>query len=138
VNLKKSAFFVVLLAVVCIDQQVFAQKTIPANAAPVFVPLPDDIHCSLHNLMSDYSFGENRLQGKTLVSVKKVTCQITGNSPGQEKEIPLASTEITLGMLPTKDFGALKLSTENRMDSGVTTSIRRDKLQSFRAFLEKQ
>jgi len=136
-NLKRSVLFVILLAVVCIGQQVVAQKTIPVNAAPVFVPLPDDIHCFMHDLMSKYSFNTNHESVKTLVSVGKVTCQITGSNSEQEKEIPLATTEITHGMLPTKDFGALMLSTENRPGAGVTTSIRRDKLQSFRAFLQK-
>jgi hypothetical protein len=82
------------------------------------------------------SFGKNGVMVTNVNSVEQVTCQITGNSPGTEKEIPLASTKVVNGMLPTKSFGDLRLKTES-ISSGVTIAIRRDKLQSFRAFLQK-
>jgi hypothetical protein len=135
-NLKASALFLVLLAVVCIGQQVAAQKAASANAAPAFVPMPDDIHCSFHNLNFVMSFGKNGTMVTNVNSVEQVTCQITGNSPGTEKEVPLTSTKVVNGMLPTKSFGDMKLKTES-ISSGVTVSIRHDKLQSFRAFLQK-
>jgi hypothetical protein len=135
-SLKRSTLFFALLAVVCMSQQVFAQKTTPTSAAPVFVQMPDDIHCLLHNLNFVMSFGKNGVMVTNVNSVEQVTCQITGNSPGTEKEIPLASTKVVNGMLPTKSFGDLRLKTES-ISSGVTIAIRRDKLQSFRAFLQK-
>ncbi len=136
VSLKRSALFFVPLAVVFISQQAFAQKTTPANAAPVYIQMPDDIHCFLHNLNFVMSFGKNGVLATNVNSVEQVTCQITGNSPGTEKEIPLTSTKVVNGMLPTKSFGNLKLKTES-INTGVTIAVRRDKLQSFRAFLQK-
>jgi hypothetical protein len=82
------------------------------------------------------SFGKNGVMVTNVNSVEQVTCQIAGNSPGTEKEIPLAATKVVNGMLPTKSFGNLKLKTES-INTGVTIAVRRDKLQSLRDFLQK-
>jgi hypothetical protein len=177
-NLKRSAFFVILLAVVCIGLQSCAKKTTPANAvpeakkttpanaapevknttsanaAPVFVPMPDDIKCKMFGVnYSTVITADGSKASTTFSLVKKVTCHKTAESNftkvsrnvyirhlvTQEKEIPLASTKVTDGMLPTIDFGELELTckTENQPDLGVRIAIRRDKLQSFRDYLQK-
>ncbi len=145
-SLKRGALFVVVLAVVCISPKVFAHKTTPANAAPVFVPIPADIHCYI------VSGGERFEAGSTptpsganedsvvLLRVQELGCHIAGKSNSGDKKIPLASTKVTDGVLETKDFGELKLGdTPDGVIPGnfVRIAIRCDKLQSFRDFLEK-
>ena len=145
-SLKRSAIFVVLLAVVCISQQVSAQKTTSANAAPVFVPMPADIQCYIVSGGTRFETGNTRTppgendDSVVLLAVQEVACHIVGKSSSGEKKIPLASTEVTDGMLRTRDFGDLKLGdTPEGVASGssVSIAIRRDKLQSFRDFLQK-
>jgi hypothetical protein len=135
-SLKLSAFLVVMLAIICLGQQSLAQKTTPVSTHPVFVPMPDDIQCWMEGVQSQFSFGANGETEGTVVSVREVICQIAGQSP-PGKEIPLASTEVTHGMLSTKDFGGWKLTRGKDPSSGIKIAIRRDKLQSFRAFLQK-
>ncbi len=137
-SVKMSALFGILLVGILIGQPAFAQKTTPANTAPVFIPMPKDIQCDVQGMSFRSVVGENGQMVNTDGSVDKVICWITSNSPEQKKEIPLASTAITGGMLPTKDFGKLKVTPVNNINSaGLSIAIRRDKLQSFRAFLQK-
>jgi hypothetical protein len=146
-NLKRSVLIVIVLAVICIGQQVIAQETTPVNADQVFVPLPDDIDCTLGKVTITHTAVNDPVKGLVLVNsvdiVEVVTCHITGNSSARVKDIPLASTKVTDGMLRTKDFGDLKLSVNMGTSNGVpyfksiSKAIRPDKLQSFRAFLEK-
>jgi hypothetical protein len=147
-NLNRRAFFVILMAVVCIGQPAFAQQTTPANADQVFVPLPDDIDCILGNATTTATAVNDPMKGLVLVHtvdvVETVTCHITGNSPTQAKEISLASSKVSIDwMLRTKDFGDFKLSVRVGTSNGATyfknidIAIRRDKLQSFRDFLQQ-
>jgi hypothetical protein len=150
-NVKRSVLFVILLAVVSIGQQACTKKTTPANAvpeaknttpanaAPVFVPMPDDIQCSMRDFVTRYTVGKDSMGvTATFSSVKKVTCWITGNNHGRKKEIDLVSTEINNGMLSTKEFGQMKLEAPNiGTNNVVTISIQQDKLQTFRAFLQQ-
>jgi len=137
-SVKMSALFGILLVGILIGQPAVAQKTTPANTAPVFISMPKDIQCDVQGMSFRSVVGENGQMVNTDGSVDTVICWITSNSPEQKKEIPLASTAITGGMLPTKDFGKLKVTPANNINSaGLSIAIRRDKLQSFREFLQK-
>ena len=137
-TLKKSALFGVLLARALIGQQAYAQPTTPPKATPVLVPMPKDIQCELSGMSSRSVVGANAQLTETSGSVDGVTCWITGKTPEQKKEVSLASNGITRGMLTTKDFGKWKVTPQNSMSSsGLSIAIRRDKLPSFRAFLQK-
>jgi hypothetical protein len=130
----------VLLASIFVGQQVYAQKTTPATAtaAPLFVPMPKDIQCELSGMSFRSVVGANAQLTETSGSVDGVTCWITGKTPEQKKDVPLASTEITRGIISTKDFGKLRITPVNSIYSAaVSIAIRRDKLPSFRAFLQK-
>jgi hypothetical protein len=137
-NVKISALSGVLLASMLSGQQALAQQATPAKAAPVFVPLPKDIQCTVQGMSFRSVVGDKGQLINTDGSVDGLTCWVAGKTPEQKNEIPLASTEITRGMLPTRDFGKLKITPTNNINSvGVSIAIRRDKLQSFRAFLQK-
>jgi hypothetical protein len=146
-SLNKCALFAVVLAVVCIGPQAFAQNTMTTYTARVFVTMPADIQCYIVS-------GDNRFEAGNapppppwgtensvvLLSIQEVGCRIAGASNSVDKKIPLASTEVTNGMLRTKDFGEFKLGDgPDGVASGSTIriAIRSDKLQSFRAFLQK-
>jgi hypothetical protein len=145
-SLKRSALFVVLLAVVCISQRVFAQKTTPANAAPVYVPMPADIQCYIVSGGDRFEAGTPRTppgqndDSVVLLAVQEVGCHIAGKGNSDNKKIPLASTQVTDRMLRTRDFGELKLGDDPdgvAWGNNIKIAIRRDKLQSFRDFLQK-
>lgn len=137
-TLKKSALFGVLLASTLISQQAYAQSTTPAKAAPVLVPMPKDIQCELSGMSFRSVVGANAQLTETSGSVDGVTCWITGKTPEQKKDVSLASNDITRGMLTTKDFGKWKVMPQNSINSsGLSISVRRDKLPSLRAFLQK-
>ena len=145
-NPKRSALIVVVLGGVCISQQVFAQKTTPANAAPVYVPMPADIQCYIVSGGDRFEArgtpapsGQNE-DSVVLLAVQEVGCHIAGKSNSGDKKILLASNQITDRMLRTKDFGELKLGDDPdgvAWGNNVKIAIRRDKLQSFRDFLQK-
>jgi len=144
-NLKRSAMFV-LTAVVCMSQQVSAQKTTPKNAAPEFVPMPADIQCYIVSGGTRFEAGNPPMasgasdDSVVLIAVQEVGCHIAGQSSSGEKKIPLASTEVTEGMLQTRDFGQLKLGDGPEgvaSGSNIRMAIGRDKLQSLRDFLRK-
>ena len=142
-SLKRSALFVVLLAVVCMSQQVVAQNAAAENRAPVFVPMPADVQCHIVSGGTRFDAGSPRTpsvndDSVVLLAVQKFSCHIAGKSNSGDKEIPLASTEVSDGLLRTRDFGELKLGDEGvASGSNISIAIRRDKLQSFRDFLEK-
>ena len=135
-NVKRSVIFVLLLALGCIGQQAFAQQGTPANQGSEFVPLPNDFRCSVDTTIN-YANRNGELV-TTIASAKKLTCQIIGKNHGRKKQIDLVSTEVTGGMLSTKDFGQMKLEVYGSgTNTGVTIAIHRDELQSLREFLEK-
>jgi len=142
---KKSALFVVVLTVFFVGQQAFAQKTTPADAAPVFVTMPADIQCYIVSGGTRFEAGNTpppRESGDSVVllAVQELGCHIAGKNNSGDKKILLASTEVDDGILQTKDFGELRLGDAPdwvASSSGVRIAIRRDKLQSFRNFLEK-
>ncbi len=102
---------------------------------PAFVEIPDDIGCSISCMQYEMIVGSNETNG----SVKAVTCWIKGGNPVQKKDIPLASTEITHGMLPTEQFGNLKITgSANLMsEEGLSMAIESSKVKSFREYLQK-
>jgi hypothetical protein len=110
---------------------VFAQPL-----APKFVPLPEDITCSLQGVYFTSAVGE---QNSTNGGAKGLTCWITGKKSKVKKiSVPLASTKITNGILPTKDFGNFKLSSNNNiMSPGMSVDIESDKVESLREYLQK-
>jgi hypothetical protein len=113
-------------------------RTAPKKAPSAFVPLPKDIQCAVQGMSFRSTVGNNGELVNTGGSVEGLTCKMVGTAPTQEKEVPLAATEISNGMLPTKDFGNFKLTPVNDINSTVIgISIRRDKLPSFREFLQK-
>jgi hypothetical protein len=139
-NLKRSGLLVILLAVICMGQHAFAQKTTPPNPSAVFVPMPDDIQCILHGTNTVTATQTGLVW--SVDSVDTVSCSITGDS-SVKKAIPLDSIKVTAGMLRTKDFGELKVGIIVDTSQGVprfgsySIDVRRDKLQSFRDFLQK-
>jgi len=116
-----------------------AQKTAAGKssaAVPMFVPMPKDIQCELNGVSYRSVVGANRQLNNTSGSVDGVTCWVSGKSPEQKKDIPLVSSTISDGMLQTKDFGNLKLSPTNNINSTATgMAIRSDKVQPLRTFL---
>ena len=143
-SLKRSVLFVVLLAVVCMGQQVVAQNAASANRAPVFVPIPADVQCYIVSGGTRFAAGSPRTPGENddsvvLLAVQKLGCHIAGKSNSGDKDIHLASTAVSDGLLRTRDFGELKLGDEGGVASGsnISIAIRRDKLQPFRDFLDK-
>jgi hypothetical protein len=136
-SLKRSVILVILLTVVCIGQQAFAQQISPANPGSEFVLLShDDFRCNVDTTIN-YANRNGELV-TTVASVKKLTCQIIGKNHGRKKQIDLVSTEVIGGMLSTKDFGQLKLEVYGSgANTGVTIAIRSDQLQSLRDFLQK-
>jgi hypothetical protein len=136
VTLKTSALFGVLLASILVGQQAYAQSTTPVKATPVFVPMPKDIQCELSGMSFRSVVGANAQLTNTSGSVDGVTCWITGKTYEQKRGIPLASTEITRGMLSTKDFGKLMIAPQNSIASaGLSVSIRADMIKPLREFL---
>ncbi len=102
------------------------------------VPIPDDIRCSHEGYHYVQGVGRNGETLNTNGGVEGVSCWILGKRPGQKKEIPLASTEIAGGMLATKQFGNLQITFENNIQSdGFYMAIGRDKVESFRDYLQK-
>jgi hypothetical protein len=143
-SLKRSALFVVALAVVCMSQQVVAQNAASENRAPVFVPMPADVQCHILSGGTLFEAGSPRTpsvndDSVVLLAVQKFGCHVIGKSDSVDKEIPLASTDVSDGLLRTRDFGELKLGDDEGVSSGnnIIIAIRPDKLQSFRDFLEK-
>jgi hypothetical protein len=138
-NVKRIVLFVILLAVICIGQQAVAQHTTPSNPGSEFVPLTGVVLCNLTDIRMAIS-NQNGELVTTLSSVKKVTCQITGKNHGRKKEISLLSTEITNGMLSTREFGLMKLEAHgsgSNPAAAITISVRPEMLQSIRDFLQK-
>jgi hypothetical protein len=136
-SLKLNAFLAVMLATICFGcsrHQNVAQNTTPESTPPVFVPMPDDIQCGFHDATREMHFDKSGDMVGAVVSVKKVTCQIAGQN---SKEIPLASTDVTDGLLSTKDFSEWKLTTGSGPSSAISIAMRGEKLQSFKAYLQK-
>jgi hypothetical protein len=105
--------------------------------ALTFVPMPEDIRCSFRGYydLSTFENGEFHTDG----GVEAVTCWVSGEGPEQKKDIPLASTKFTDGMLPTKDFGNFKLTSGNNVYSAaLAVAILSGKVQSLREFLQKR
>lgn len=143
-SLKQSVLFVVLLAVACMTQQVVAQNAGSANQAPVFVPMPADVQCFIVSGGTRFEAGRPRApsvndDSVVLLAVQKFGCHIAGKSDSGDKEVPLASTRVSDGLLRTREFGELKLGDDEGVSWGnnISIAIPRDKLQSFRDFLEK-
>jgi hypothetical protein len=144
---KRSALFVVALAVVCISQQAFAQKTASTFTTPVFVVMPADIQCYIVSGDTRYEAGNipppppwGTDNSVVLMVVQEVGCHIAGSSNSVDKKIPLASTDVNGGMLQTKGFGELRLGDGPdgvASGTGIRIALRSDKLQSFRTFLQK-
>jgi hypothetical protein len=116
-----------------------AQNSIPEKTAlptfgDTFVPLSDDIDCTLQGMSFWGTASDNGLMSG---SVAAIDCRITSAEKGKRKRIPLVSTKLTHGMLTTKDFGILRITVPEFNSPGVELAIYSDKLQSFREFLLK-
>ena len=96
----------------------------PAQAGD-FVSLPQDINCFL----ASQRLG---IEGGTKVSgsVDSVTCAITG---GQNKDLPLASHEVSNGVIETSSFGELRVSPAGPFQFAI--AIHPDKIEALREFL---
>ncbi|MFI5365124.1 MAG: hypothetical protein ACHQ4J_05830, partial [Candidatus Binatia bacterium] len=93
-----------------------------------FVALPDGIRCILRGM----SF--NMVSGQALNGTADgVTCSKAGNG----KDIPLASTRITAGQLPTTDFGNLKIAIDDFTRPVADIKIDRTKLGAFSEFMQR-
>jgi peptidyl-prolyl cis-trans isomerase C len=110
--------------------------------APGYVSLPDDIRCAVQELQfSGTSKTTGRIEGSQLGdmngSVAGVKCGKAGGS--KVKDIPLAATALTGGMLPTKDFGNVQIIMVMSLKNGsrIDVAIGKDKLQSFREYVQK-
>jgi len=109
------------------------------QVADVFVPVPEDVQCSVQGMYQLADIGPKGEVSKTRGSVKGITCWIVGSTPKHKRDVPLASTSITDGMLPTKDFGDFQITpTNNIYSSAVGIAVRRSKLQPFREFLQSK
>ena len=114
------------------------KPTAPARSTTSegFVYLPEEIRCSLKGLNYRSMVGSNGELANTNGSVSGITCHASGKSEGPEKQIDLALTEITGGMLPTKQFGNLLIQPVNSLtSSGLSIAIERRKLNALRKFL---
>lgn len=134
---------VLLAAQACLSGQ---QPALPSTAAARFatadihVPMPKDIQCAFKSIRTEGIVGSGEMV-KLNGSVSGFFCWIVAKGSESAKEVPLASTEITDGVLPTKSFGMFHVaevgSADNRAGSfHEQISILRDKLPSFRAFLK--
>lgn len=114
-----------------------SKKTAATTATSAFVRMPKDIQCTIQGMSFTSTVGKSGELVNTGGSVEGLTCKIAGAAPAQEKEVPLAATEISNGMLPTKGFRKFKITPVNNINSAaVGISIRRDKLPAFRKFLQ--
>jgi hypothetical protein len=133
-------FFGILLAGVLLAQHALTQQPAPAKKspapAPAFVPLPKDIQCSLLFSSARQGPGSN---GPVLLSgtASSLTCWVSGKEE-HKKPIPLASNDFARDLvLPSKDFGKLKLAPDkNTNPPGTTVAIHADKIKTLRAFLQ--
>lgn len=128
----------ILLMFVFFSLQALAQQGRPSNSSPVYVPMPKDIRCSISGISTQSVESENARLAKKDGSVESFTCWITTKAPKQEVEIPIGSSDTVGGVVTTKDFGKLKIAPTNGVNGGIAILIRSDKLQSFRAFVQKR
>jgi hypothetical protein len=126
---KLTVLLGIFLAGSFLGQQAFAQKL-----ASGFVLIPDDIHCSIQGMIFA---GNEAVNGGEFSpsSVDEVTCSMSGKSPEVKKAIPLASTTISGGMLPTKEFGNLQIAGSN--PGTLSMAISSHKLQLLRQYLQR-
>ena len=105
-----------------------------ASDASGFVPFPGDIECTLASPI----FAGREGSGWGLDSVAGVSCSISGKGQQGKKEVALKSTKVQDGMLETRDFGPLKITTAGMAPNvELSIAIRGDELQPFREFLLK-
>jgi hypothetical protein len=130
----------ILLSGVLLAQHASTQQPAPAKMpstpAPVFVPLPKDIQCSLQGLSFRSVVGAHGQMENTNGTVDSLNCWIAAKGEGQKTDIPLASNDITHEIIATKDFGKLRMAPQNSVSSaGFSLSIRADRMKALRAFL---
>jgi hypothetical protein len=113
------------------------QHTFAQQPAPGFVSIPDDINCSVQGMSYESRVGAGGQLVNTSGSATGVTCWMSKN-PKVKKPVPLTSTKITDGMLPTKEFGNLQITPVNSITSnGLYMAIGSDKVDSLREYLQK-
>lgn len=137
---KATFLFGLLLSGVLLAQHASTQQPAPAKMpstpAPVFVPLPKDIQCSLQGLSFRSVVGAHGQMENTNGTVDSLNCWIAAKGEGQKTDIPLASNDITHEIIATKDFGKLRMAPQNSVSSaGFSLSIRADRMKALRAFL---
>jgi len=118
------------------DHQAVGSNTAStASASDVtdeYVPIRDSgAQCELRG----FTRSINAEQHEIPVSVKSMSCKGPGSR--KQKEVILLSTEITNGMLPTRNFGDLRIDLGEEIMKDPVVSIRRDMLQTFKAFLQQ-
>jgi hypothetical protein len=136
--MKKSMIIgLVLVLSLLVISGIPGTQTFAQQPAPGFVPIPDDINCSVQGMSYRSSVGQGGQMVNTSGSATGVTCWMS-RSPNVKKPIPLASTTMTDGMLPTKDFGNLQITPVNSITSnGLYMAIGSDKVDSLREYLHK-
>jgi hypothetical protein len=127
----------ILLSSVLFILHAFADQPAPGSPVSVLIPIPRDIQCSIDGISVDQISGEKASPAKLNGFVKGLTCWPTGLSE-QKVDIPLSSTEIEAGFLTTRDFGKIKIVSPTSANGAFGIEIRREKVPSLRAFLQKQ
>jgi len=100
--------------------------------------MPKDIHCKAAGLVVGPATGGQTHAGKIDGSIEGLACWPGVKTPAPEVAIPLDSTTVAAGMVSTKSFGKLKIVPANGVDEEIHIEIRRDKLISLRAYLQRQ
>jgi len=101
-------------------------------SASDFVRLPQDMHCSLHNVQTTYGFGKDGEMRAQVVSIKTITCRIKG----PEKDVPLVDTKVAGGILSTKNFCNFRVTQAGTPGVNPLLEVQSDKLQALREFLQ--
>jgi hypothetical protein len=118
-----------------VQQNSPAPGTANAAHAEDFVPMPDDIDCVLDGM----NMWANGGPGDTVIisgSVGSMKCRVVDKGKtAKRKPIPLASPKFKNGILPTRDFGNIRISVPDATSPGVALEIDRSRLDDFRRFL---
>jgi hypothetical protein len=137
-TLGMAATCAALLASVLASPQAIAEQTAHGNTVPVFVPLPKDVQCEADGISIRTAAGQNARSAKISGSVMGLTCWIIGKTPERRVQVPLGSTDIAEGLLATKDFGKLQITSAGGVSGRINIAIRLDRSQSLRTFVQRQ
>ena len=121
-----------------ISAQQHATTPKPPAAAPIYVPLPEDIQCSFQELSFTKATGTAASPVYPDGTLKALSCWLVGKPPEQRHEIPLASQRITHGVFLTTGFGSIRVTpASGQTSAGPNIAIRRESLAAFRAYLAR-